>query len=144
MFDYLLALLSLINYWAILVAALAGVGISAIWYNPKVMGRSWMEENNFKEKDLENPVPKIVQAFVANLILAFGLSTLFIILQNSEPMVTPLDGAIWAFGLAVLIHGAAGFPDYVFEKRTPMLFLIHIGNSALGMSAMGAILAYWK
>jgi len=120
------------------------MAIAMVWFHPKVMGSAWMAENNFKEKDLGNPMPAMIQGFAANLVLAFGLSTLFIILRNSEPAITALDGAIWGFGLAVLIHGAAGFPNYVFEKRTPMLFLIHISNSALGMAAMGAILAYWK
>lgn len=144
MFDYLFSLLSLINFWAVLGAAVAGMAIAMVWYHPKVMGSAWMVENKFKEKDLGDPMPAIFQSFLANLVLAFGLSTLFKILQNSEPMVTALDGAIWGFGLAVLIHGAAGYPNYVFEKRTTMLFLIHIINSALGMAAMGAILAYWK
>lgn len=144
MFDYLFSLLSLINFWAVLGAAVAAMAIAMVWYHPKVMGSAWMAENNFKEKDLGDPLPAMVQSFIANLVLAFGLSTLFIILQNSEPMITALDGAIWGFGLAVLIHGAAGFPNYVFEKRSPMLFLIHISNSAIGMAAMGAILAYWK
>ena len=144
MFDYLFNLLSFINYWAVLVSAIAAMGIAAIWYSPKVMGNAWMAENNLKEKDLGDPKQAMIQGFVANLVLAFGLAAFFIILQRSEPAVSPLNGAFWGFGLAVLIHGAAGFPNYAFENRSPMLFLIHISNSALGMAAMGAILAYWK
>ncbi|MHA1544673.1 MAG: DUF1761 domain-containing protein [Alphaproteobacteria bacterium] len=142
--ENLFSLLSVINYWAVLVAALVAMLIAMVWYHPKVMGSAWMAENNFKEKDLGDPIPAMMLSFVANLILAFGLASFFIILQWTEPTVTTLTGAFWGFGLAVLIHGAAAFPNYVFEKRSPMLFLIHISNSALGMAAMGAILAYWK
>ena len=117
MFDYLFSLLSYINYWAVLVAAVAGMVIAAIWYHPKVMGTAWMAENNFTEKDLTDPAPAMFQGFVANLVLAFGLASFFIILQRSEPTISALNGALWGFGLAVLIHGAAGFPNYAFENQ---------------------------
>ncbi len=141
----MLDLLSEINYLAILVAALSATIISGLWYNPKVLGRAWMEENKFTEKDLANFGPAVAKAFVSDIVLAFGLASFFLLFHIApEFQLTWLDGAFWGFGLAVLVHGAAGFPNYVFENRSITLFLIHIGNSALGMAVMGAILAAWR
>lgn len=143
MIDNLFMLFSQINYLAVLVAGLSGMIVAGIWYNPKVMGRAWMEENNFKAEDLGSPGPKMLQGFLANLVLAFGLASFFTIFHAFGVQIRMIDGAAWGFGFAVLVHGAAGWPNYVFEGRTPMLFLIHIGNSAIGMGVMGAILATW-
>ncbi len=144
MLENLYLLLSHLNYLAILAAGAAAMVIAGIWYNPKVMGSAWMKENNFKEKDLTSPGPAMLQGFLANIILAFGLASSFAQLQMFGMEIGSIDGALWGFGFAVLIHGAAGYPNYVFEKRSAMLFLIHLSNSALGMAAMGAILAYWN
>lgn len=140
----MLELFNEINYLAILVAAAGAMIVSAVWYNPKVFGKSWMEENGLKEKDLVKPGPAMAQAFVANVILAFGLSTLFLIVKYGGGDMAWMDGARWGIFLSVIIHGAAGFPNYVFENRSTMLFLIHLGNSLLGMAVMGAILAVWN
>ena len=43
MIENLSYLFAEINYLAVLIAAVAGMFISFVWYNPKVMGRAWME-----------------------------------------------------------------------------------------------------
>lgn len=144
MLENLTMLLGQLNFLAVLVAGLAAMIIAGIWYNPNVMGKAWMRENGFGEKDLGPPGPAMAKAFVSNLVLAFGLASFFAFFHGIGVKMTLLDGAAWGFGLAVLVHGAAGYPNYAFEKRSNMLFLIHVINSALGMAVMGAILATWR
>jgi hypothetical protein len=142
----MLELFNEINYLSVLIAAAVGFAIAGGWYSKLLFARAWMEENKFTEKDLAEPMPAMVKSFLSYLVLAFGIAVVFLmmkpigsILAGSE--MTALEGAKWGFFLAVLIHGAAGLPNYIYEKKTLTHFLIHISNSALGMAAMGAILA---
>ena len=131
-----------INYLAVLAAAVAAMAVGSIWYSPMLFASAWMAENKFGPKDLVDPKIAMAKTFVASLVLAFGMAALFLLLAPAPS--DALAGARWGFALAVLIHGMAGFPNYAFENRSLRLFLIHLGNTAIGMAAMGAILAVWK
>lgn len=140
----MLELFAEINYLAVLAAGAAGFLIAGLWYSKMLFARAWMEENKFSEKDLADPKPAMLTGFVANVVLAFGLASVFLVVKTTGAEMSVMEGVKWGFFLAVLIHGAAGLPNYTFENRSLTLFLIHIGNSALGMAAMGAILAVWN
>ena len=135
-----------INYLSVLLAAAAGFMVAGAWYSKFLFSRAWMEENKFTEKDLTDPVPAMVKSFLAFLVLAFGIATVFLMMKPIGSILvgtemTALEGAKWGFFLAVLIHGVAGLPNYIYEKKTLTHFLIHTSNSALSMAVMGAILA---
>ncbi|MGZ3933009.1 MAG: DUF1761 domain-containing protein, partial [Bacteroidia bacterium] len=55
------------NIVAVLVAALIPMVLGFIWYNPKVLGKAWMEASGMTEEKAKN----------ANMALVFGLSFLF-------------------------------------------------------------------
>jgi len=130
-----------INYLAVLVAGAAGFVVAGIWYSKALMANAWMEENKFTEKDLADPMPTMVKSFISYLFLAFGIAAAFLMMKVPGAEMTAKEGALWGYFLAVLIHGGAGLPNYLYEKKTLTHFLIHISNSALGMMVMGAILA---
>ena len=130
-----------INYLSVLLAAAAGFMVAGAWYSKFLFSRAWMEENKFTKKDLTDPVPAMVKSFLAYLVLAFGIATIFLMMKLPGAEMNALEGAKWGFFLAVLVHGAAGLPNYIYEKKTLTHFLIHTSNSALGMAVMGAILA---
>ena len=130
-----------INYLSVLIAGTAGFAIAGAWYSKMLFAKAWMEENKFTEKDLADPVPAMVISYISYLLLAFGIASVFLMLKLVGAEMTALEGAKWGFFFAILIHGAAGLPNYLFEKKTLTHFLIHISNSALGMAVMGAILA---
>lgn len=56
-----------INFIAVLVAALAPMLVGFIWYNPRVMGNTWMREAGVTQE----------QARSANMFMLFGLSFVF-------------------------------------------------------------------
>lgn len=138
----MLELFSEVNYLAVLLAAVAAFVVSGLWYSKLMFAKGWMRENNFTEKDLVSPAPAMIKSFIAYLLLAYGFAVLLLVIHYWDAELDLLEGVRWGIFLAVLIHGTAGFPNYVFENRSLMLFLIHIGNSTLGMAVMGAILAW--
>ena len=129
-----------LNYIAILSAAISSFVVAGLWYSNSLFAKDWMTENNFTMEDLTDPKSALIKTFVANLLLAFGLA----ILLRMTGTTGWLQGAAFGAIVAVLVHGAAGFPNYAFENRSLRLFLIHLGNSIFGMMLMGAILAGWS
>ena len=132
-----------INYLAVLVAGLAGFGFAGLWYSPLLFAKPWMAENGFSEKDLTDPKPAMFKSVGSSLVLAFGIAVIFLLMIGDDGHMHWQEGAHWGAFLGLFIHGAAGLPNYWFENRSMKLFLIHIGNSTLGMAIMGAILAVW-
>jgi len=55
------------NYYMYFITALLPLVVGAIFYNPKVMGNTWMKVNGFKEDDLKG----------GNMLMIFGLSYLY-------------------------------------------------------------------
>ena len=53
-----------INYWAVLVAGLAGFGFAGLWYSPVLFAKPWMAENGFSEKDLSDPKPAMFKSVI--------------------------------------------------------------------------------
>jgi Protein of unknown function (DUF1761) len=55
------------NFTVIALAALIPMAIGFVWYNPKVLGKAWMESAGMTEESMKG----------ANMALIFGLSFLF-------------------------------------------------------------------
>jgi len=70
-----------INYVAVLVAAVAGWLVGAVWYG--VLGKQWMAALGWTEADITGPDGKrrmpmgpMIVAFIAQLVMALGLAGL--------------------------------------------------------------------
>ena len=56
-----------INWIAIAVSALIPLVIGAIWYNPKVLGKAWMQASGVTEEQVQS----------GNMLVIFGLTYVF-------------------------------------------------------------------
>ncbi len=132
--------MSAINYWAVLVAALASFIIGGLWYSPKVFGKAWMRENGFKEEDMQqSDMTKIFGgSFILNLIIAFNLAAF---LGDKQDLVWGITaGALAGIGWVAAAFGVV----YLFERKSMKLFLINAGYQAFVFMVMGGILGIWK
>lgn len=55
------------NFYAILVAAVANMVVGFMWYNPKTFGNAWMKEASLSEEQIKG----------TNMFMLFGLSFIF-------------------------------------------------------------------
>ena len=63
------------NYVAIIAGAISIMLLGWIWFNPKVMGKSWMAEAGVTEEDMKGGNPMImVGALLMAGVLAWALS----------------------------------------------------------------------
>lgn len=130
------------NYVAVLGAAIVGVIIGMIWYNPAVFGKQWMKAMGKTEKEMEKEKQNMgtgyLVAFVATLLGAFMLSQVVGLLLGK----TPIEGAIAGFWvwLGFLMPVAAVAATFGGKKQ---VFWIDAGHHLVLFAIMGAILAVW-
>jgi len=127
-----------VNLLAILVAALAGFAVGALWYGP-LFGKDWRRESGITmEKARPANMPKVYgTVLILNLIAAASLA-MFI-----GPTAT------WGFGLFAGFMTGLTFVStalgviYLFESRSLRLWLINAGYQVVIFSIMGTILGAW-
>lgn len=133
------ALLSNVNWVAVVSATVVSTIWSMVWYSNSLAGKPWMEAVGVKSKDIEkayvNRIMPVV--LVANIIASF---TLNLILAKSQGWFDGLfDGAVLGVGLAV----PSVLFLYAFALRPFKLMWIDagwvIGNFALMGLTIGLI-----
>jgi hypothetical protein len=127
------------NYWAIVIAAIAGFVFGAAWYS--VLGRPWLEAVGRTEQEIKasGPSPRLFAvAFVALLVMAWVLAGTIghlgpgqVTLKNG--VIT--GGFIWlGFVITTLVvnHG--------FQGARPMLTVIDGAHWLCVLLLQGAII----
>ncbi|MES2425952.1 MAG: DUF1761 domain-containing protein [Bacteroidota bacterium] len=131
---------SLINWPAVLVAALSVFAIGGVWYNPKVFGTAWMVDSKLSQEEIQK----------SNMAKTFGFTALFALISSANlaaflatPTTTTSWGAtagflagIWTFG-AIATHS-------LFEMKSWRHIFINGGYSIISLTLMGAILGAWR
>jgi hypothetical protein len=133
-----------INWLAVLLGGVIYMIVGGLWYGP-IAGKAWLAEVGLTEEEIKaagSPAPTMIKSFIAALFLSFGLAFLFIAAGMAE--AGPVHGAITGAFLAIFVTGAASFPNYAFESKTMRHFLIHLGNTTISMTLIGAMIAAWR
>ena len=126
------------NYLSIVVAALAGFGVGAIWY--MVLGQAWLDalgktEDDIKGSGASQAMPFVI-ALVADLVMAIMLAGLMGHLGN----VSIRGGLISAFfvwvGFVITTMGV----NHAFSGANPQLTVIDGGHWLAVLLVMGAII----
>lgn len=133
-----------INIWAVLVSALAFWALGALWYSPLLFSKRWQKEVGLSDEKLRN----------ANMGLIFGTSFLLMLLMvwalnyvinSHKPEDVSLGtglhyGAFVGFFFAMLTMGI----NYLYQRRSIVLWLIDGVYVVLGLSIAGMILGAWR
>ncbi len=133
----------MVNYLAILVAAIASMIIGGLWYSPILFGKKWLKEMKIEKSDMPEMKKKAnksyVIMFLSSLVMAYALSR-FIILTNTTTLAAGLLIAFlaWLGFLATSLLGSV-----LWEGKSISLYLINASNYLVTLLVMGAILVSW-
>lgn len=124
-----------VNYIAVVVAAVAGFAVGAVWY-ALLFSKPWMDAVGMTRADIEqgrSPLPFVFSA-IGLLIMAWVMSTI----------IAPVDGigrGILA-GLILWLGFTATTTavNYAYAARKPMLTVIDGGHWLAVSVVMGAII----
>ena len=126
------------NYLSIVVAALAGVGVGAIWY--MVLGTAWLDalgktEDDIKGSGAAQAMPFII-ALVADLVMAIMLAGLMGHLGDVSVRGGLISGFFIWVGFVITTMGV----NHAFSGASPKLTAIDGGHWLAVLLVMGAII----
>ncbi|RKD91616.1 uncharacterized protein DUF1761 [Mangrovibacterium diazotrophicum] len=131
-----------VNYWAVIVAALSTFVVGSLWYSSLLFGKKWMILNDFTEDSLKEgvyPMPVIFgSSFIASLFAAFSLAMFLGSTGNFG------IGVFSGFMIALFWISTARLNTILFEQQKFSLFLIHAGYDLVSYMVMGAIVGAWR
>ena|SRR3989344_5699314 len=133
-----------INYLAVLVSAVIGMVIGALWYSPLLFGRMWMKLSGMTEKQLNEAKKKSMGkmyfvAFIGVLLMSYILAH-FVDYTDSTTFSMGMQTGVWlwlGFIVPILIGGV------LWENKSVKLYIINIAHYLVVLSVIGGILAVW-
>ncbi|ALV41269.1 MULTISPECIES: DUF1761 domain-containing protein [Pseudarthrobacter] len=122
-----------INWLAVLLAALASFIVGGLWYSV-LFAKVWQREAGVTDEQLKHGT---VRVFVGSFLLAAVMAVVLAAFIG--------DGGAGFGALAGLATGAAWVAaalgvNYLFERRSLMLFAINASYNIVTFTAMGAII----
>jgi len=129
-----------INYWAVLVSALAFFMIGAIWYSPVLFANSWIKELGITKEEMAkgSMVKTFGISFLLMLVMAFNLAAF--IGNGMGIQFGATAGALTGIGWVALAIGI----NYLYERKSFRIWLINAGYMAVSFTVMGAIIGAWQ
>lgn len=137
-----------VNYFAVLVAAIASMAVGFLWYGPMLFAKPWMKlmghTKESLEKEKKNMGKTYGASFVLSLITAYMLSHVMSLSMNFfhyGAMMTGLTSglAMW-FGFIMPVQAT----DELFGSKKIKLFAINTGYQLASVLAMGVVLVLMK
>jgi hypothetical protein len=135
LFDYFAEL----NWFAVLVAALAYFLLGALWYSNLMFGKAYRAALGITEQGTPNPMLLLIN-FVGWFIAATALG----LVGAAAGASTMLDGIVLGFVAGVgfvVVHQVVGG---VFDPGRRALMGVTVPYTVPGFIIMGVILAVWK
>jgi hypothetical protein len=131
------------NWIEVALAALSAFVIGGLWYGP-LFGKRWQQLNALSDERMAQANMKIIfgLAFCLNFFLAMMLS---IFIEISMMMGSgALTGALFGGFIALIFVVPPFAVNYLFSRRSLVLFAIDAGYQLAQFIVMGAIMGAWS
>ena len=131
----------MINYWAVLVAALAAMVLGFLWYGP-LFGKVWMNLMNFKKEDMKKTKNMGLRYFgmvVSTLVMAYVLSH-FVDYAGANSVST---GLILGFWIWLGFFATKSLGMVLWENKSFKLYVLITAYDLVSFLIMSVILAVW-
>jgi uncharacterized protein DUF1761 len=134
-----------LNYWPILIAAIASFAFGAVWYT--ALSRQWMAARGLTEAEVKartgpSPVPFII-SFVALLVMGTMLSGILAHLARGGTALSVRSGLISGLLLWLGFVITTMAVNHAFQGERRALTLIDGGHWLGVLLIQGAILGWW-
>ena len=125
-----------LNYWAVLIGAIAPFVVGFLWYSKGAFLTRWAKETGISEKQMNDPsgMPAMFGGtLVLNLIASFVLGLLMYQTEGS------VDGILFGASVGLAFGATALGTHYLFARKSMELFAIDAGNTILSLAVMGFV-----
>ena len=133
-----------LNYWAVLVSAVASMVIGALWYSPILFGNIWMNLMKIDPKNIDKMKDKgmgkyYFTAFNGSLIMSFVLA----VLVDYAGAVTVSDALMLGFLIWLGFSETVLLNSVLWEGKPVKVYLINIFQLLVSLLIMSTILTLW-
>jgi hypothetical protein len=129
-----------INYWAVVVAALAAFVMSLLYYSPLLLGNVWGAVDPVATAGTTPSVGKVLGEIVRTLVITYVLARLMALLgANGWKGAVPLALWLW-FGFSAMMWVGA----IMWEKTPWQIAAIHSGDWLQKTLLIAVILGVWR
>ena len=134
-----------LNYWAVLVAAVATFFLGAFWYSPILFAKAWMKAHGYSDEKLKEMMRagagKIYGvSFVSYVVMATMFSLFFFYTGAAGVRHGLLAGA----GMWLGFVAPTSLTANMFSDKPLSAWLIDGGYQLCYLLLMGVILASWR
>lgn len=131
----------IINWFAVIAAAVSAFVLGGLWYSPLLFGRAWQRANGFSDEQVrEGSMAKIFGfSFLFSFIMALNLA-MFLSNPETDMVWGIIAGFLAGFGWSFMSIGITA----MFERRTWAYVFINGGYQVFALMLMGAILGGWR
>ncbi len=133
----------IVNYWAVLVAAIAQMIIGALWYSPALFGKQWMSMMNLTEESMKSKKKEAqrgyVLMFVSAVVMCYVLAN-FVVYAKATTM---LDGMLTGFWLWLGFIATVTLGGFLWEGKPFKLYLLNVTYWLVTLVVTSAILVVW-
>ena len=131
--------LSGLNWLAIIVAAIAFFGLAAIWYQPAVMGKRWMEAAGV---DPSGSGPRPI-AYVATFVAYFIMATVLAMIASGIGANSFGDGLVLGLLTGFAFVALQAVINATYEGRSRWMVRANGGIGIIGHTVMAVIVTLW-
>ncbi len=135
--------MEIVNYWAVLAAAVSNMIIGALWYGP-VFGKPWKKIMGFTDEAMKSMPLTAIQAmvlgFIATLIMACVFAHVLVYANTYygiSGIMAGLKGALWVW-LGFFVPVTLGV--VLWEGKPWKLWVLNAAYYLVALMVMGAIL----
>ena len=131
----------MVNYIAIIVAAVASMIIGMVWYSPNVFGKKWIKLQGFKASEVKKMHKKnckqtMTVALIAALVTAYVLAYIMGLLGSASPA----EGAKVGFWIWLGFVATSQLSAVLWEGKPKELWCLNTVHSLVCLAVMGAII----
>ncbi|MEK9166230.1 MAG: DUF1761 domain-containing protein [Patescibacteria group bacterium] len=133
-----------LNYWAVLVSAIANMALGMLWYSPLLFGKSWMREMGFTNESMERAKARgmgkiYAAAFVGSLVMAYVMAY-FVFVWAAADFMSAFQLAFWIWlGFVATVM----MSSILWEGKSAKLYFINAGYHLVSLFITALILALW-
>lgn len=132
-----------INYWAVLGAAIANMIVGSLWYGP-LFGKAWRKMMGFSPDSMKSMTLTAPQAMVGGFITALLMGYVlahFVSLIGIIDTTGALQLAFWSW-LGLVATTQVG--SVLWEGKPWKLFFLNASQSLISIVVMVCILTRWQ
>lgn len=140
----------MVNYPAVLVTAIVGYIIGAIWYSPILFGKQWMKLSEYTNKDVDKAKKdgkmglRYSVMFLSTLVMSYVLAVFVDLTTGAASYGSYALGLLTGFWLWLGFLATTMLSMVLWNNKPFALYPVMAAHYLVALAVRGGILAVWS